>query len=144
MGPARIHLWNWNQKIPLFHDGASLTTCSTKLVRKQYSIVQQVAEFIRAWSLGAQKICCLCSALQLRTAILHLLFLKTLRFIRQSFGCGEEEEDPEWSYLDEHVGVGRDSARDDDGRGTVLYCIRSVRQFFVRNYSLKDRFLNAS
>ena len=40
--------------------------------------------------------------------------------VRQSFGCGGEEEDPDWSYLDEHVGVERDSARDDDGRGIVF------------------------
>ena len=45
--------------------------------------------------------------------------------VGQSFGCGGEEEDPEWSYLDEHVGVEHvgvecDSACANDGRGTVL------------------------
>ena len=45
--------------------------------------------------------------------------------VGQSFGCGGEEEDPEWSYLDEHVGVEHvgvecDSESADDGRGTVL------------------------
>ena len=41
--------------------------------------------------------------------------------VGQSFGCGGEEEDPEWSYLDEHVGVEHvgveyDSESADDGR----------------------------
>ena len=45
--------------------------------------------------------------------------------VGQSFGCGGEEEDSEWSYLDEHVGVEHvgvecDSACANDGRGTVL------------------------